>query len=349
MVRSNASASHMPVEPDSGSYHIHAMHNTGSENTGDANRDGYHMNTSAMNPLGNLDDLWDYDDPASSEVRFRQWIADPPVSADISERAEAETQLARAQGLQRHFAEAHGTLDAVQSLLPQLSERAQIRYSLERGRVFNSAGEPGQAQPLFLAAWEQARIAGEDALAVDAAHMLGIVESGEDGRNWNRRALELAQTSTELQAQRWQGPLYNNLGWSYFAEERYSDALTMFELALERRVLEGSGKELGIAQRCIGRTLRALGRIDEALALQETLLVTIDEDGYVSEEVGECLLELGRENESRPHFRRAAELLSRDIWLAAQEPERLARLRELGGDVPVAADGQSNTHESNVR
>src|SRR5512146_477846 len=127
-----------------------------------------------------LDDLWDYDNPAASEARFNQWIANLAPSGDEGQCAEAETQLARAQGLQRHFAAAHATLDAVESRLPDLPPHTRIRYALERGRVYNSSGEPERARPLFLAAWEQARDAGEDALAVDAAHMLGIVASGEE-------------------------------------------------------------------------------------------------------------------------------------------------------------------------
>jgi tetratricopeptide (TPR) repeat protein len=292
--------------------------------------------TGPMRSMDVLDNLWDYDDPAGSEARFRLWIADLPSSVDDSARAEAQTQLARSQGLRRHFTEAHATLDSVESRLAEVSERVQVRYLLERGRVFNSSRAPDQARPLFLAAWERARAAGEDALAVDAAHMLAIVASGEEALTWNQRALDLARSSPEPRAQRWQGSLYNNIGWSYFDAGRYADALAMFERALERRRMDGKEKEIGVAQWCIGRTLRALGRLDEALALQRSLLATIREDGYVSEELGELLLALGRGDEARPHFRRAADLLSQDAWLAEREPERLARLRQLGADAPKA-------------
>ena len=53
-------------------------------------------------------------------------------------------------------------------------------------------------------------------------------------------------------------------------------------------------------------------------------------DGYNHEEIGECLLALGRPDEARPHFARAYEILSKDAWLADGEPERLKRLAELG-------------------
>jgi len=48
------------------------------------------------------------------------------------------------------------------------------------------------------------------------------------------------------------------------------------------------------------------------------------------EEIGECLLRLDRSQEARQYFSRAYQILLQDAWLPKQEPERLARLRELG-------------------
>ena len=55
------------------------------------------------------------------------------------------------------------------------------------------------------------------------------------------------------------------------------------------------------------------------------------ESGFVAEEMGECLRDLGRSEEARPYFARAAGLLGADAWLAEHEPDRIARLRRLGG------------------
>ena len=280
-----------------------------------------------------LDDLWDYSDPAASEARFRQRLSELSTEADPAQLAETQTQLARSQGLQRHFDEAHATLDQVETRLADMPARVQIRYALERGRVFNSSGQPERSMPLFESAWERARAVGEDGLAVDAAHMLGIAEPGEQGMAWNLKALELARTSEQSAAIRWQGPLYNNIGWSYFDAGRYDDALGMFEQALVWQQANGPEKEIRIARWCIARDLRARGRIEEALAMQQALFAeyqqSLDEDGYVSEELGECLLALGRPAEARPHFQRAYALLSQDLWLPESEPDRLARLRQL--------------------
>ncbi|HVU10165.1 MAG TPA: hypothetical protein VHD90_02760, partial [Phototrophicaceae bacterium] len=93
---------------------------------------------------------------------------------------------------------------------------------------------------------------------------------------------------------------------------------------------QGNAKLIRIARWTVGRTLRALGRIDEALAIQRQLAEIGGDDGYVDEELGECLLALGRNQEAKPHFAIAYAKLSSDAWLVAHEADRLERMRRLG-------------------
>ena len=64
-----------------------------------------------------IDALWDYDHPAESEAAFRRALKTLDEQTDPALQLELLTQLARAQGLQRRFDEAHATLDAVESQL----------------------------------------------------------------------------------------------------------------------------------------------------------------------------------------------------------------------------------------
>ena len=64
-----------------------------------------------------FDTLWNYDDPAATERQFRQLLPDAEHSNDKSYLAQLLTQIARAQGLQRRFEDAHQTLDVVSKLL----------------------------------------------------------------------------------------------------------------------------------------------------------------------------------------------------------------------------------------
>lgn len=291
--------------------------------------------------LSDFDARWNYDDPAASERLFRELLPLAEQRGVAAYRAELLTQIARAAGLQRKFAEAHVTLDEAQRLIGSVPagadpaiERARVRCLLERGRALNTAGQPEPARALFAEAWELARARGEDGFAVDAAHMLAIVASADGQIEWNERALDLAARSDQPRARQWLGSLYNNLGWSYHDLGRYQDALVMFERALRQRQDRGEAGPIRIARWCVARAKRSLGRVEEALATQQLLLDELERagasDGYVHEELGECLLALGRIDEARPHFARAYAELSADQWLAESEPERIERLRRLG-------------------
>ncbi len=282
-----------------------------------------------------IETLWDYNDPAGSETKFRALLADVTQETDKAFQAEVLTQIARAQGLQREFDDANATLHQAQAMVDPDMHLAKVRLLVERGRVFNSSGSADKAKPLFIKAWELASGEGIDGLAVDAAHMMAIVESGDEALMWNQKALDLANSSPEPDAQRWKGSLCNNIGWSHHSNGDYDKALAYFEQALQHRQAQGKADGIRIARWCFARCLRSLDRLEEALAIQRELEQQIADtknpDGYVYEELAECLHALGRTDEARAHFLRAHELLSKDAWFVEGEATRLARLAMLGG------------------
>src|SRR5215510_2412584 len=279
-----------------------------------------------------FDSLWDYSDPHKTETRFREILLQ--VSEDNIAYLELLTQIARAQGLQQKFDRANQTLDQVERRLGKYASRAKVRYLLERGRTLNSSGRPDEAQPLFEQALDMAKELSEDFYAVDALHMLAIVAPPASSLDLNLRAIQMAESSSQAKARGWLGSLYNNTGWSYHSLGEYESALEMFEKAEAARREQGRVTEIRIAQWCVARTLRSLSRVEEALSKQLALHAEFEaegeDDGYVYEEIGECLLALNRGEEARPYFSMAYKLLSEDSWLAEKEPERLARLKELG-------------------
>lgn len=288
--------------------------------------------------LPDFDALWNYNDPAGTAEKFQEILPNARQAGDRSYLAQLLTQIARTQGLQREFGAAHKTLDEADGLIDAAMPVARIRYLLERGRVFNSSKQQAKARPLFLQAWELAREQNQDFYAVDAAHMLAIVDKGDPSLAWNEKAIKLAEQSADAKANGWLGSLYNNTGWTYHDMGRFQDALACFEKNLAWQTERGKQEKIGVAKWSIARTLRSLGRVEEALTRQQELLeehqAAGTSDGYVHEELGECLLLLDRTAESRPHFARAHELLSKDPWLTANESERLERLRKLADDKP---------------
>lgn len=281
--------------------------------------------------------LWDYQKPGETRKRFQGLLDELDREKHRDLRLEVQTQIGRTWGLEGGFGKAHDILDEVKKRLEGAGPRVRVRYLLERGRVFNSSGKAGDARPLFLEAWDLARESEDHGLAVDAAHMVGIVEKGEKSLEWNQRAIDYAEKTGEPRALDWLGSLYNNTGWSYHEMGKFEEALGLWQKALlwQKERSPGTDRER-VARYMVGRGLRSLKRFQEALEIQQNLLAEIEgleleSDGYVHEEVAECLLALGKEEEARGQFGLAYDQLSKDDWLVEHEPDRLARLKRMAG------------------
>lgn len=275
--------------------------------------------------------VWDFNDPVATRKEFLQLLDSAPVKSHPSYRAQLLTQIARTHSLTGEFDEAHRQLDEVQKDLGSSEPVVEVRYLLERGRTFNSAKEKASARPLFLKAWEMASRAKLDGLAVDAAHMMAIVESGAGALEWNERAMAFAEASDAPAAKRWLGALYNNLGWTHHDAKRYDQALAMFEKGLAWRAERDDAEATRIAKWSVGRAMRSLGRVDDALKLQHELEAEREAagqpGGFVFEELGELYLAKGEKPKAKAYFAKAYPLLSKFDWV---EKDRLDRIKTLG-------------------
>lgn len=285
---------------------------------------------------------WNFADPKQTEQRFRELSARAFQQGDVATALQLQTQVARAQGLDRRYEEASATLAEVNARSDGQPAVVRIRLWLEQGRVLNSSDQPEPARPRFLRALELARAEGLDALAVDAAHMVAItlLHQPDEAIAWNDRALELARASSQPDARTWLGSLLNNQGWTYYDKGEHARALELFEEGLAfRQQVYPRAKGTRIAQWCVAKALRALGQTERALRIQEQLLAEKaalgEADGFVQEELGECYLALGDAERARGHFARAHAELSKDSGLARKEGARLQRIAQLGG----VADG----------
>ncbi|MGO4492542.1 hypothetical protein AB4Y86_10695 [Arthrobacter sp. 2YAF22_2] len=191
-----------------------------------------------------LDQLWDFDDPALSETRFRAAITDAAYDAD--ERAELATQLGRSIGLQGRYEEADALLDSIDGDEPTVA----VRVLLERGRVLNSSGHAEMAVPLFEQAAELADHLSEEFLAVDALHMLAIADPAH-AETWTRSALEYASTVHDLRTKRWMVSLHNNLGWTLHEAGRCAEAMVEFQLAEQWAERVGTPRQQELARAAI--------------------------------------------------------------------------------------------------
>jgi len=284
--------------------------------------------------LADFDSQWDYGDPATTEKFFRSLLPVMEKEGDPDLHAQLLTQIARCQGLQRDFDGAHATLDEAAALPGGEEGISGVRLLLERGRAFNTGGDRERSIPLFSEALEAARALELEFHAVDAAHMLGIVEEPAAALAWNLEAIAMSEAAADPGARKWLGSLLNNTGWTYHGMGEFESAMTLFVKAQVFRQEQGQAEETRIARWCVARCHRSLGNLDEALSIQRSLAEQLEalglEDGYVQEELGELHLAMGKAEEARPYFAEAYRLLSADTWMAANEAERLARLESLG-------------------
>lgn len=287
-----------------------------------------------------FDALWNYDDPAGTEAQFRTVRPALEAGGDHGRLLELDTQIARTQALQRQFAEAFATLETVRAALRDGEARAIIRYELELGRTLRSSGRREEARPHFERARDLAAAAHEAALAIDAIHMIALVEPDPAKQiALNLDAIELAQGAEDPKARRWQGSLWNNIGMTYHDLGQLDRALDAFQTALKRCKEAGDAGRIRIARWMVAWTQRLTGDLADALATQEALeraqAGTGAGDGYVFEELGEIHLALAARGPAADHAERAGgyALLKDDPDLADDAP-RLARMERLAEGRP---------------
>jgi len=226
--------------------------------------------------------LWDFDDPAGSELRF---LAAAEVCSDDDDRSVLLTQAARALGLQGRYDEGRAILDSDLGGHPEVMARAW----LEHGRLSRSSGDLARAREEFDIAVDLASSAGLDLVLVDALHMVALVAGPEDQRAINEKALRIAVDSADPRARNWDASLLNNIGMVHSDAGDLVSALAAFEAAERARRRIGDDARTRIARWMVAWTLRRLGRTDEALILQGDLKAELDaaglSDPYVDEEL----------------------------------------------------------------
>ena len=149
---------------------------------------------------------------------------------------------------------------------------------------------------------------------------------------WTQRGIELAEEREG--ASYWLGPLLNNLGWEYYEAADYALALDAFERALRARERDpANASAIEIARYAVGKTLRALGRADEAIPLLEQAVAWAERegrpDGWFHEELAEEYAAAGRPEDAREQARRAISLLEAQDPSFADAAPRRARLASL--------------------
>lgn len=296
--------------------------------------------------LDHFDDLFT-GNPVDIERNLSALLPEAGKRADKSVYLQILSQIALAQVMQQKFDIAHQTLDEAERLLEPQYQLAKIRLLLERGRVYHQSDRLDQALSFFIQSYDLSKLSPEfDFHTVNASHMVAIVEKHAEGKiEWNKRAINLAEQAKDERCHAWLGPIYNNLAQNYIEAEKYLEALQSFQKCKAHAEERGDQIVIRGALWGMGRALRGLNKLDQALDIQNDLLKEYEKiseqsllpieliyvgRGLVYEELAEIYFAKRSEEQSQKYARLAHEDLSKDAWMKKLYPKRIQRLLELG-------------------
>ena len=294
---------------------------------------------SSFNKRGNIKNsnvdfnkMWNYSNPVETRGKFTD-LLEKDLKKDLDYILQLRTQIARTHSLKAEFSEAHKILDIVEKELDDSTVVAKVRYLLERGRTYNSAGNKEKAKELFEKAFDLSNKYKLDNYTIDAAHMVAIAAGDLDEKvRWSEKGIQIAKDSADESVKRWIGIFYNNSGWDLFEVKRYTEALEKFIKCEEFHLEMKNESNLAIARWSIAKTYRYLGRVEESLAIQNELLHESgdkDDSGHTYEELAELYLLKGEKEKAKHYFLKTHKILSKDVWLQKNESDRLERISRL--------------------
>lgn len=256
--------------------------------------------------------LWEFDKPDVSEQRLRAALE----SATGDDALVLQTQIARTYGLRKDFSKARDILKSIAKDVQTAGSEARIRHALELGRTYASATHPAELQTVeskklarasYESALAMAKAAHLDGLAIDTIHMLAFVDTAPtDQLKWGQEALAVAEASSQPEAKKWEASIRNNIGYAFHQLGQFDEALVQFKQALVLLDRGTNAESIRVANWMVAWTLRALGRMDEALEIQLRLERECDAakkpDRYVYEEL-EILYRARGDEVKAKHYR----------------------------------------------
>jgi tetratricopeptide (TPR) repeat protein len=196
------------------------------------------------------------------ELRDPEQRAALPGSRGASgdDALELQTQIARTYGMRRRFEAARQILAGIEAAIPRggaaagsLLPRAGPHLCVARARAAEITPEAREkARSAYTQAFEKAKAARLDYLAVDALHMMNAVDAEPaDQLAWDRRR---SPHEASTQEGRRSGKIANNPGYAYHLAGRYDEALAQFRsLAAYERAGRAANVRIAhwmIARRC---------------------------------------------------------------------------------------------------
>ena len=216
-------------------------------------------------------------------------------------------------------------LERYDEALPALEEAGglfdRLRDRRSEGQMWRGVaiarGELGDPAA-SVEAWERvaklAESVGDDPLVREAAEGLAAHLRRVDPERALLEYERALAVATEPDEEEKRGRLWYNIALLQWEGRRYEEALTGFEASFESLTAAGDDTHAGLALNSIGRTLRDLGRLDEARArLEEAIALNRGSgqrllEAHGEAALGDVLLDLERPKEAEARMKAALEI-----------------------------------------
>jgi len=190
-------------------------------------------------------ELWNASKPKKME-RILLEILPAARTADQPEYlAELLAQLARTRVHQKRLKEAKANLDEAEAIIEAGETEEMLRpraiWLVETGRYLrfvrlfehdDSAQLRARTNAVLEEAYNVALAAGDDFVAVDAAHQLGKIDTSQKGLDWNLEAIRISRGSSQPRVSTWLGVIYETATRGAARLENYDQALELSQAGL---------------------------------------------------------------------------------------------------------------------
>lgn len=227
------------------------------------------------------------------------------LHGDSSVLTEAVAMIGRTYLITGKLAECDLLLKRAKRTADPDSPLGWSRYLGVRGRFEWQENRLEDARQTFNEMYDYCLTKGLHERAIDATHMMAIVEDLEGQVRWGLKGIKAAEKG---QVTQWLGPLWNNLGATYEDLENYDKALEAYKKAREYHYEHGDETNRLIADWAVGHAYRLKGDYRQARKWLEPLLQWSEQIGN-HEFFGWTNRELGLMELDNGKYMRAVEYL----------------------------------------
>lgn len=291
----------------------------------------------AQQLLADADALFHARKYAEATAKYEETAIVAEAAGETSTLTEALSQVARGHLTRDLKEEGRVWIERAAALATPSDPPGYARYLGVRGRFEWKDDDKEAATETFISMYDYCIEHELYDRAIDATHMVAIT-GGDDAKvEWSLKGIEAAKNDGH---ERWLGPLWNNLGWTYDEQGEYDKALEALLNAREAHWHRGDEFAKLVADWSVGHAYRKVGEYEQAMAWMNSTLAwaqrryAMDPSasnaewvGFAHRELGDLATDEGRPADAVRHYREAVPFLEQ-ANMPSWDPEGFQAIKD---------------------